>query len=101
TVVGLGREGLALTRYLVRNGCEVTVTDAKPAEALQAELEQLEDLPVTFALGGHPDYALDGAGVIYLSAGIKPHEPPFAGRSNLSSLTELFFKRCRAPIVGI
>ncbi|HLG70036.1 MAG TPA: UDP-N-acetylmuramoyl-L-alanine--D-glutamate ligase [Chloroflexota bacterium] len=101
TVVGLGREGTALARYLVKQGHDVTVTDAKPAEALQPELEQLKGLPISFALGGHPSEVLDGADVIYLSAGIKPHQPPFPGRTNLSSLTELFFERCPAPIVGI
>ncbi|MFI5268357.1 MAG: UDP-N-acetylmuramoyl-L-alanine--D-glutamate ligase [Chloroflexota bacterium] len=101
TVVGLGREGTALARYLTKQGDDVTVTDAQPAEKLQTEIEQLEDVQVQFALGGHPDEVLDGADAIYLSAGIKPHQPPFAGRDNLSSLTALFFERCLAPIVGI
>lgn len=101
TVVGLGREGTALARYLARQGDQVTVTDAKPAEALQSEMAQLDDVPVNFALGGHPAQVLDDADTIYLSAGIKPHVEPFAGRENLSSLTELFFERCSAPIVGI
>jgi UDP-N-acetylmuramoylalanine--D-glutamate ligase len=101
TVVGLGREGLALARYLTDQGDDVTVTDAQPAEKLQAEIEQLRDLPVKLALGGHPDEVLDGADTIYLSAGIKPHQPPFAGRDNLSSLTALFFEHCPAPIIGI
>jgi UDP-N-acetylmuramoylalanine--D-glutamate ligase len=101
TVVGLAREGVALARYLATHGCDVTVTDMKPAAALRAELDQLADVPVAFSLGGHPAEVLDRADVIYLSAGVKPHQPPFAGRDNLSSLTELFFARCPAPIVGI
>jgi UDP-N-acetylmuramoylalanine--D-glutamate ligase len=101
TVVGLGREGLALARYLAKQGDRVTVTDKEPGEKLRAEVAQLGDLSVSFALGGHPAEVLDSADVIYLSAGIKPHEPPFGGRGNLSSLTELFFERCPAPITGI
>ncbi len=102
TVVGLAREGLDLARYLAKHGDDVTVTDVKPAEALQAELAQLEGLPIRYALGGHPIEVLDGADVIYLSAGIKPHMPPFAGRPNLSSLTKLFFDVCPArTIIGI
>ncbi|MFI5267316.1 MAG: hypothetical protein ACHQ7M_08075, partial [Chloroflexota bacterium] len=92
TVVGLGREGTALARYLAKQGDDVTVTDAQPAEKLQTEIEQLGDVQVQFALGRHPDEVLDGADAIYLSAGIKPHQPPFAGRDNLSSLTALFFE---------
>ncbi|MBV8085156.1 MAG: UDP-N-acetylmuramoyl-L-alanine--D-glutamate ligase [Chloroflexi bacterium] len=102
TVVGMAREGLDLARYLAKHGDEVTVTDVKPAGALLAEMEQLEGLPIRFALGGHPAEVLDGADMIYLSAGIKPHMPPFAGRPNLSSLTKLFFDVCVARmIVGI
>ncbi|MBV9121387.1 MAG: UDP-N-acetylmuramoyl-L-alanine--D-glutamate ligase [Chloroflexi bacterium] len=102
TVVGLGREGLALARYLTRHGDNVTVTDRQDAPALASEMAKLSDLRVEFALGGHPPEVLDGADTIYLSAGIKPHEPPFAGRPNLTSLTELFFDRCPArTIVGV
>ncbi|HEX6511831.1 MAG TPA: UDP-N-acetylmuramoyl-L-alanine--D-glutamate ligase [Chloroflexota bacterium] len=101
TVLGLGREGMALARYLANQGDEVTVTDVKAEEALRTEIEQLRDVPLKFALGGHPSEVLDAADVIYLSAGIKPHEPPFAGRPNLSSLTMLFFERCPAPILGV
>mgnify|MGYP002402934842 CR=1 FL=1 len=101
TVVGLAREGLALARYLEKQGDEVTVTDTKPESELGEAVAQLAGLPVKFALGGHPAEVLDGADVIYLSAGIKPHAEPFAGRPNLSSLTELFFERCRAGIIGI
>lgn len=100
-VVGLAREGVALARYLAAHGDVVTVTDVKPADQLRPEIEQLVDVPVTYELGGHSSDLLDGADSVYLSAGIRPHEPPFLGRSNLSSLTELFFERCPAPIVGI
>jgi UDP-N-acetylmuramoylalanine--D-glutamate ligase len=101
TIVGLAREGMALARYLTRHGDQVTITDAKPAGQLSTEMGELRDVPVSYALGGHPAEVLDAADVIYLSAGVKPHLPPFAGRPNLSSLTELFFEKCPAPIVGI
>src|SRR5581483_661104 len=101
TIVGLGREGVALARYLSRHGHQVTVTDAKSETDLGDAIQQLAGVPVSYALGGHPAEVLDGADVIYLSAGVRRDVPPFSGRSNISSETALFFERCPAPIVGI
>src|SRR5262245_63389944 len=55
TVMGLGSfgGGVGLTRYLVRQGAQVTVTDLQGAEALAASLEALRGLPIHFVLGGH------------------------------------------------
>lgn len=100
-IVGLGREGIALARYLSQHGQQVTITDAKPAERLQAEMAQLGDLPVSYALGGHPAQVLDSADVIYISAGVRRDLPPFAGRTNISSETALFFEHFPGRIVGI
>jgi len=47
-VVGLAREGTALTRFLVERGARVTVTDVKPAGALADSVAALADLPVSF-----------------------------------------------------
>ncbi|HLY64599.1 MAG TPA: UDP-N-acetylmuramoyl-L-alanine--D-glutamate ligase, partial [Chloroflexota bacterium] len=101
TIVGLGREGIALTRYLTIHGYQVTITDMKPASHLQPEIDQLANVPVTYALGGHPESVLDEAEVIYVSAGVRRDVPPFAGRDNISSETALFFDLCPARIVGI
>lgn len=66
-VVGLAREGTALVRFLAENGARVTVTDARPATALTANLATLIDLPVTFALGGHPFSLLDSVDILFIS----------------------------------
>ena len=100
-MVGLGREGAALSRYLVKHGHEVTVTDTRPAEALGPFLDRLAGLPLEFALGGHPEEVLRGADTVFLSAGVRRDVAPFAGLPNISSETELFFQRCPAPIIGI
>ena len=53
-VLGLARQGIAATRWLMEHGAQVTVSDAKPAEQLQGPIEALRDLDVKLVLGGHP-----------------------------------------------
>src|SRR5919204_557188 len=50
-VIGLAREGLDLTRFLLRHGASVTVTDQKPLDQLAEAVRQLGDRPV-YRLGG-------------------------------------------------
>jgi len=104
TVVGLAREGMALARFLAGHGAAVTVTDRQDESALAGRLAELRDLPLRFALGGHPPSALE-ADVIFVSPGI-PRTIPFLAEASrrgirLSSETELFFSLCAAPIIGI
>lgn len=105
TIVGLGREGRDLAIYLVEQGADVLVTDARSPEELAAPVAELPVRPNRFALGGHPlDECLD-ADVLFVSPGVPPTIPLLieARRRGLalSSATELFFARCPAPIVGI
>ena len=50
-ILGMGRQGLALARFFVAAGANVTISDVAPAAELTDELEQLGDLPVALALG--------------------------------------------------
>jgi UDP-N-acetylmuramoylalanine--D-glutamate ligase len=104
TIIGLGREGTALARFLVGKGAEVTITDVKERNQLQDVVDELSCLPISFLLGGHPDEALR-ADVIFVSPGV-PREIPILQEARrrgvpLSSETRLFFSLCPAPIVGI
>jgi UDP-N-acetylmuramoylalanine--D-glutamate ligase len=104
-VVGLAREGADLARFLAGAGARVCATDRRPAAELSERLAALADLPLSYALGGHPPALLDGCDVVYLSPGVPP-ELPLAVEARqrgipLSSATELLLARCPAPIVGI
>ncbi len=68
-IVGLARQGVALARYLAEAGASVTITDQQPAERLEAPMAALSDLPIVYALGGHPESVLDGADLLCLSGG--------------------------------
>lgn len=104
-VVGLAREGTALTRFLAEHGVCVTVTDVKPEPTLASNMASLADLPVTYALGGHPLELLDDNNVVFVSPGV-PLEIPLLVEARrrelpLSSETRLFTRLCPAPVVGI
>ncbi|MXX24336.1 MAG: UDP-N-acetylmuramoyl-L-alanine--D-glutamate ligase [Caldilineaceae bacterium SB0668_bin_21] len=74
-ILGMGRQGLALVRFFVAAGADVTISDVAPAQDLAEELEQLGDLPVTLALGGHPSNLLDGCDLLCLSGGVRLQAP--------------------------
>ena len=105
TILGLGREGVDLARFLVQRGARVRVSDRKPAEQLTTALAALDGLPIEYCLGGHPrDDVLD-CDVLFVSPGV-PQDLDVVQEAHrlgvpVSSATELFFQLCPAPIVGI
>jgi UDP-N-acetylmuramoylalanine--D-glutamate ligase len=104
-VIGLAREGVDLTRFLAAHGSSVLVTDQKPRERLEDAIAELDGADVTFRLGGHSVSDLDDIDVVYASPGVPPHnELLLAARQRgiqQSSLVELFFALCPAPILGV
>jgi UDP-N-acetylmuramoylalanine--D-glutamate ligase len=101
----MAREGTAVARYLAERGAEVTVTDVKPAHALAGTVAELEDMPIRFALGGHPPALLDETDLVFVSPGV-PLEIKLLVEARrrslpLSSETRLFTRVCQAPIMGV
>jgi UDP-N-acetylmuramoylalanine--D-glutamate ligase len=104
-VIGLAREGVDLTRFLVAHGTRVVVSDTKPHEALESSIAQLDGANVTYHLGGHSLEDLDGVDVVYASPGVPPDNVLLVEAAKrgvrVSSLVELFFGLCPAPILGV
>jgi UDP-N-acetylmuramoylalanine--D-glutamate ligase len=105
TVLGLAREGVALTRYLMQQGAQVTATDLKDAVALQKTLEELADFPaVRYVLGGHPAEVLD-CDVLFVSPGVPLDASVLVEARRrgvtLSSEARLFCVLCPAPVLGV
>ncbi|MCS6910354.1 MAG: UDP-N-acetylmuramoyl-L-alanine--D-glutamate ligase [Anaerolineales bacterium] len=69
-ILGLGRQGVALSRYLAEQGARVTVSDVQPAEKLSAPLSALADLTIEYVLGGHPESLLEDCDLLCLSGGV-------------------------------
>jgi UDP-N-acetylmuramoylalanine--D-glutamate ligase len=106
TLIGLGRRThVALARYLVRQGAKVRISEQKPASALDLELPLVADLPVELCLGGHADWHVADADIVFVTPGA-PRELPILDVARrrgaiVSNEIELLFARCKAPIVGI
>ena len=103
TVIGLAREGLALTRFLAECGAQVTASDLKAREQLP-EIASLDGLSVRYVLGKHPMSLLD-TDLVFLSPGI-PLDIPLVRaarerRVPISTETRLFLELCAAPVIGI
>lgn len=104
-ILGLGREGKSLARFLSRKGAEVTISDLKNKESLSREINELDGIEARYALEGHPESLLQETDKVYVSPGVPPDIPILkeARRRGtpLGSETRLFFSLCRAPIIGI
>ncbi len=69
-VVGLGKTGVSLAKFLHAQGAQVTVTDHKSKPELSTQLEQLGDLPVKLDLGGHAPKTFLAQDLVILSPGV-------------------------------
>lgn len=104
-VVGLGRTGVALTKFLVKHQAQVTVTDHKSRPELSAQLELLGDIPVKFELGSHSPKTFLQQELVILSPGVPSSLKIFEyARSQGVKITgEFEFSSwfIKEPIVGI
>lgn len=72
-VMGLGKTGLALSRFLTLKGARVTVSDHKSKAELVNTLEKIKDLDVQYDLGGHSPKLFLQQDLIIRSPGISPY----------------------------
>ncbi len=104
-VIGFAREGVDLTRFLAEHGAHVTVTDTKSPEQLRESMAQVNGANVSYHLGGHALTDLDEVEVVYASPGVPPEnallQEAHTRGVRVSSLVELFFALCPAPILGV
>ncbi|MFZ5880437.1 MAG: UDP-N-acetylmuramoyl-L-alanine--D-glutamate ligase [Chloroflexota bacterium] len=102
-ILGAARQGLALARWLARQGARVTLSDAQP-EAPAAR-EALAGLPITWALGGHPLELLNDCDLLCLSGGVPLTLPIVAEALKrgipLSNDTQVFMEVVPCRTIGI
>jgi UDP-N-acetylmuramoylalanine--D-glutamate ligase len=77
-VVGLGRTGEALARFLVQRGALVTATDIQDRARLADKIQDLEEIGVTLELGDHNLTTFLKADLIVVSPGVPMNIPPLA-----------------------
>ncbi|MFP5519119.1 MAG: UDP-N-acetylmuramoyl-L-alanine--D-glutamate ligase [Bdellovibrionia bacterium] len=104
-VVGLGKTGVSLTKFLVKHGAQVTVTDHKSRPELSTQLELLGDVPAKFELGSHSPKTFLQQELVILSPGVPGSLKIFEyARSQGVKITgEFEFSSwfIKEPIVGI
>jgi len=106
-VIGLGSlgTGRAVARALAVRGARVVVSDSKPAEALQAEIEALEGTGVTILTGEEACRGIEEAELVVPSPGVPLDIPPLlrareAGAKIVSEI-EVAYWLAPCPIIAI
>ncbi len=103
-VVGLGKTGLAVARFLKREGHRFAVIDTRDnppgLEEFRAEMPEIE-----LHLGGYRQDWLDGADELVVSPGLSLKTPEIAqalaqGARAIGDI-ELFCRKVKAPIIAI
>ncbi|MGM0452145.1 MAG: UDP-N-acetylmuramoyl-L-alanine--D-glutamate ligase [Thermodesulfobacteriota bacterium] len=104
-VVGLGKTGEALCRFLVNRGAAVTATDRNPADALGDATGRLAQLPVRLELGGHNEKTFTAADMVVVSPGVAHTIAPIAAAKAAGVAVigeiELAWHFISAPIVAV
>ena len=71
-VVGLGRTGVSLIKFLSARGAKVTVSDHKSPAELANYLDEIDHLEISYDLGTHTPRTFIEQDMILLSPGISP-----------------------------
>jgi UDP-N-acetylmuramoylalanine--D-glutamate ligase len=104
-VVGLGKTGLSVARYLSRQGVPVAIVDSReqPPELEHSRSELPAD--VALFLGGFHKDAFDRAEQIVISPGVSMDEPEIAAalarQVPVIGDIELFAQAARAPVIAV
>ncbi len=105
TVIGLGIEGVDVARYAATHGATVTVVDSKPPVALAARIQELEGLPISYALESNGVEIVAQSDVVFASQSVPLDAPALDAARELGvpidSMTRAFMEHCPGPMVGI
>jgi UDP-N-acetylmuramoylalanine--D-glutamate ligase len=117
TVLGFARSGIALARFFVDAGAEVTIYDGLSIDELADAVAALDGRPVRLAVGPDEDpaSAWAGAALVATSPSINPDFPTTEPRLRsalralvtdptapaLVSEADLFLRLCPAPTIGV
>ena len=105
-VVGLGKSGLSVVRYLVRAGARVTVSDMKKEENLEPGMvQEMRNLGVTLETGGHAVDTFTRSERIIVSPGVPLDITPLAAAREkgipVTGEMDLAVQIIQTPIVAV
>src|SRR5262245_36844169 len=106
--MGLGRfgGGIGVSRWLVEQGANVTVTDLATQDELASSVAALKNLPIEYRLGGHDATDLQTCDLLVVSPAVDKAKSEFFAQAAScgvpwTSENNLFLERCPAMLVGI
>ncbi|MFH0905171.1 MAG: UDP-N-acetylmuramoyl-L-alanine--D-glutamate ligase [bacterium] len=104
-VIGLGREGVELARFLAKQEARVTILDRASAKQLGKNYQVMKAVGIDFELGDKYLDNLASFEIVYRSPGV-PLELPALKQARkrgveISSGTKLFLELCPAKVIGI
>jgi UDP-N-acetylmuramoylalanine--D-glutamate ligase len=104
-ILGAGRQGIALARYLTRHGANVVLNDKRMDSELREAKEALKETPVVWETGWHPISLLEGTDTVCVSGGI-PLSLPIVREARrrgipLSNDTQIFMEAVPCQTIGI
>ncbi len=104
-VVGFGVSGVAVAKYMVRQGAKVTIVDAKQKAELNDSVSACEGLKVEYEFGKHNPKTFLTSELIVVSPGvplnIKPLEEARTNNIPIMSEIELAISGIKEPIVAV
>ncbi|OPX88373.1 MAG: UDP-N-acetylmuramoylalanine--D-glutamate ligase [Pelotomaculum sp. PtaB.Bin104] len=104
-IVGAGRSGMAVARFLLDKGAAAVLTDSNELAGQEAALEQLAAAGVRLALGGYPAVERGSFDLVVMSPGVPlTAKPALAAIENGIPVTgelELAYQFSRAPLVAV
>jgi UDP-N-acetylmuramoylalanine--D-glutamate ligase len=107
-VMGLGLlgGGVETTRWLLKHGARVTVTDLRDKKTLEPSIKALgKGRKITWVLGRHRDADFRAADIVVVNPGVSKNSRylKIAQRAGaiLENEASLFFRFCKNPVIGI
>lgn len=104
-VVGLGKSGVAATRFLLSKGAHVTAADIKNFDDLSGDAKSLVDLDVAILSGPHNPSIVSDFEAVVVSPGVPPGNPLLeAARAKGIEIVgemELSVREIKKPIIAV
>jgi UDP-N-acetylmuramoylalanine--D-glutamate ligase len=104
-VVGFGLSGVAVARYMAKQGAKVTVTDTKQKSELSDSCNACADLKIEYELGRHNNKTFHAAELIVVSPGVSPNLKPLEEARGLGvSITceiDLAASALKEPVIAV
>jgi len=104
-IVGMARSGMAVAEFLWKRGVCVTLSDNRPASALESEIRSLDERNIRYEIGGHSTERFASADLIVVSPGVPLSLPVLqqaaqAGKTLISEI-ELASRYLRGSVIAI